>query len=56
MIVRLAQYGMQIEKHYGVPQDIEWALDERNRIFILQARPETIHGNRERRNSKRREG
>ena len=44
MIVRLAQYGMQIEKHYGVPQDIEWALDEDNRIFILQARPETIHG------------
>lgn len=43
-IVRLAQYGEQIERHYGVPQDIEWAVDERNRIFILQARPETVYG------------
>lgn len=46
-IVRLAQYGIQIETHYGVPQDIEWATDERGRIFILQARPETVHGMRE---------
>ncbi|MBM4136545.1 MAG: phosphoenolpyruvate synthase [Nitrospira sp.] len=43
-IIRLAQYGVQIENHYGVPQDIEWAIDDRDRIFILQARPETIHG------------
>jgi len=43
-IVRLAQYGIQIETHYGVPQDIEWATDDRGRIFILQARPETVHG------------
>jgi pyruvate,water dikinase len=43
-IVRLAQYGVQIENHYGVPQDIEWAVDDRGRIFILQARPETVHG------------
>ncbi len=43
-ITRLAQYGVQIENHYKSPQDIEWAVDERNRIFILQARPETVHG------------
>jgi pyruvate,water dikinase len=43
-IVRLAQYGAQIESHYGVPQDIEWSVDEKDRIFILQARPETVHG------------
>ncbi|MEW6214825.1 MAG: phosphoenolpyruvate synthase [Nitrospirota bacterium] len=43
-IIRLAQYGVQIENHYGGPQDIEWAVDERGRIFILQTRPETIHG------------
>jgi pyruvate,water dikinase len=43
-IVRLAQYAVQIEKHYGVPEDIEWAVDSDGRIFILQARPETIHG------------
>jgi pyruvate, water dikinase len=45
-IVRIAQYGVQIEKHYGVPQDIEWAIDDRGKIFILQARPETVHGDR----------
>jgi pyruvate,water dikinase len=43
-IVRLARYGIEIENHYKVPQDIEWAVDDRGRIFILQARPETIHG------------
>ena len=43
-IIRLAEYGVQIENHYGSPQDIEWALDTEGRIFILQARPETVHG------------
>jgi len=43
-IMSLARYGMQIEKHYGVPQDIEWAVDSGGRFFILQARPETVHG------------
>ncbi|UCD86559.1 MAG: phosphoenolpyruvate synthase, partial [Desulfobacterales bacterium] len=42
-IVRLAEYGVKIEAHYGVAQDIEWAVDKENRIFILQARPETVH-------------
>jgi pyruvate,water dikinase len=46
-IIRLAQYGVQIENHYGVPQDIEWAVEERGKIFILQARPETVHGMKE---------
>ncbi|MBW1770124.1 MAG: phosphoenolpyruvate synthase [Deltaproteobacteria bacterium] len=43
IIVRLAKYGVQIENHYGVAQDIEWAVDKDERIFILQARPETVH-------------
>jgi pyruvate,water dikinase len=42
-ITRLAQYGIQIEDHYGAAQDIEWAVDRDNRMFILQARPETVH-------------
>lgn len=42
-IVRLARYGVQIENHYGTAQDIEWAVDKDDRIFILQARPETVH-------------
>jgi pyruvate,water dikinase len=43
-IIDLAHYGVQIENHYGSPQDIEWAVDKDGRIFILQARPETVHG------------
>jgi len=45
-IIRLAEYGVQIETHYGFPQDIEWTVDKDGRIFILQARPETVHGTR----------
>ncbi|MEM2859711.1 MAG: phosphoenolpyruvate synthase [Candidatus Bathyarchaeia archaeon] len=42
-IKELAKYAVEIEKHYGKPMDIEWALDERtNKLFILQARPETV--------------
>jgi phenol phosphorylase subunit beta len=45
-ITELAWMGKQIEKHYGRPMDIEWAVDKRlpagGNIFILQARPETV--------------
>jgi pyruvate,water dikinase len=43
-IVRLTEYGLQIENHYGGPQDIEWAVDDKGMTFILQTRPETVHG------------
>jgi len=42
-IKELAKYARQIEQHYGMPQDIEWAISRDKRIFILQARPETVH-------------
>ena len=38
--VELARYGAQIEAHYGLPMDIEWAISD-GRIAILQARPIT---------------
>jgi pyruvate, water dikinase len=39
----LARQAVIIEKHYGCPMDIEWALDgESGKIFIVQARPETV--------------
>ncbi len=38
-IRRLCDLGLEIEKSFGRPQDIEWALDGRGRLFILQARP-----------------
>jgi pyruvate, water dikinase len=31
-----------VERHYGKPQDIEWALDEAGALFLLQSRPETV--------------
>jgi pyruvate, water dikinase len=37
--VELARLAMAIETHYGVAQDIEWALDDKGEIIILQSRP-----------------
>jgi len=40
-----------IEKHYGRPMDIEWAIDKDltfpDNLFIVQARPETVWSRRE---------
>jgi pyruvate, water dikinase len=46
---RLATWAMRIEEHYGCPMDMEWARDgETGELFIVQARPETVHGQAER--------
>lgn len=49
-ILELAGYVLTIEKHYSAlkkswsPMDIEWAKDGTdNLLYIVQARPETIH-------------
>lgn len=42
-VTTLADWGMKIEKHYGRPMDIEWALDEDDgQLYIVQARSETV--------------
>jgi pyruvate,water dikinase len=38
-VTTLAGYALVLEKHYGKPQDIEWALDLNDNLLILQARP-----------------
>jgi pyruvate,water dikinase len=39
----LAKQALVIEQHYGRPMDIEWGKDGvTGRIYILQARPETV--------------
>jgi len=47
-IHKLAELAKQIEKHYNKPMDIEWAIDQDlpfpRSIFVVQARPETIWG------------
>jgi pyruvate, water dikinase len=41
----LARYAVIIERHYGRPMDIEWGRDGLDgKIYILQARPETVTG------------
>jgi len=39
-IITLAKIGKTIEDHYKLPQDIEWAKEDRH-LFILQTRPIT---------------
>jgi pyruvate,water dikinase len=42
-VVNLAKQALIIEEHYGTPMDIEWGKDgATGRIYILQARPETV--------------
>jgi len=40
-IIHLSKLGSQIEKLFKVPQDIEWAINQDNIIYILQSRPIT---------------
>lgn len=42
-VTELAHYALIIEKHYGRPMDIEWGRDGIDgKLYILQARPETV--------------
>lgn len=45
-ICAVAQMARRAEKHYGRPQDVEWALDrdlpDGENVILLQARPETV--------------
>jgi pyruvate,water dikinase len=42
-IIHLANYGLQLEKHYGNSMDVEWAKDSfDHKIYVLQARFETV--------------
>ncbi|HSQ48683.1 MAG TPA: phosphoenolpyruvate synthase [Candidatus Deferrimicrobiaceae bacterium] len=47
-ILALAELAKKIEKHYGKPMDIEWAIDQDlpypENINLVQARPETVFG------------
>ncbi|MGV3593387.1 MAG: phosphoenolpyruvate synthase, partial [Gammaproteobacteria bacterium] len=47
-VLVVASWCMLIEQHYGMPMDIEWAKDGHSgELFIVQARPETVHGARQ---------
>jgi len=40
-IVRLVELGTGIARHFGSPQDVEWAIDRAGELFALQSRPVT---------------
>jgi pyruvate, water dikinase len=47
-VLSLARWAVQIERHYDKPMDMEWAKDgETGELFIVQARPETVHSQRQ---------
>jgi pyruvate,water dikinase len=54
--LQLARWAVRIEEHYAAkrgtdsPMDIEWGKDgQTGELFVLQARPETVHSNRKNR-------
>jgi pyruvate,water dikinase len=47
-ILQLARWAAVIERHYGIPMDMEWAKDgQSGELFIVQARPETVQSRKE---------
>ncbi len=36
---KLAETALQLESHFGQPQDIEWSFDHQGTLYILQSRP-----------------
>jgi pyruvate,water dikinase len=45
---QLREIGRKVERHYGRPQDIEWAVENGSgAILLLQSRPETVWSTRE---------
>jgi pyruvate,water dikinase len=38
-IKSLSGYALDLENYYGLPQDIEWAIENDKKIYILQSRP-----------------
>ncbi|MGW1028994.1 PEP/pyruvate-binding domain-containing protein [Streptomyces sp. NPDC002577] len=54
-VTAVARLAKNVERHYGCPQDIEWAIDRATaapdggpRVLLLQARPETVWSRRPR--------
>jgi pyruvate,water dikinase len=49
-VLALAEVGRRVERHYGSPQDVEWALRRDaapgEAPFLLQSRPETVWSGR----------
>jgi pyruvate,water dikinase len=44
IVIRLADVGIKLEEFFGAAQDVEWALDQEGRLFVLQSRPLQFSG------------
>ena len=42
-VLILADFAQKIREHYGRRMDIEWAVGNNGKVYIVQARPETVH-------------
>lgn len=46
-LLQLARWAVLVENHYGRPMDMEWARDGLSgELFLVQARPETVHSSK----------
>ena len=43
-VLAIAELGIRTERHYGSPQDTEWAIDADGALWMLQSRPVTSAG------------
>jgi cytochrome P450 len=43
----VAELAKRVERHYGAPQDVEWAIDATGDVLLLQSRPETVWSTRQ---------
>lgn len=41
-VFQLREYGLKLEAYFGSPQDVEWAVDKKGKLYILQSRPLNI--------------
>lgn len=39
LIIEISKIALDLERYYGYPVDIEWAIDPNDNIYILQCRP-----------------
>ncbi len=38
-LTTLSEWAIRIEDHFGCPQDVEWVLDEEDKLWVVQSRP-----------------